>query len=46
MKLERLLAQKEKDKEVAEALAKFAEMQTNLKNSLKKVPDQASVTQN
>ena len=35
MKLERLLAQKEKDKQVAEALAKFAAMQSNLKNALR-----------
>lgn len=32
MRLERIRAQQEKDKQVAEALAKFAAMQTELRN--------------
>jgi len=46
MKLERLLAQKEKDKQVAEALAKFAAMQSNLKNALRHAETPSSSTTN
>ena len=37
MRLERIWAQQEKDKQVAEALAKFAAMQTDLKSKASKV---------
>lgn len=35
MRMERIWAQQEKDRQVAEALAKFAAMQTGLKNDKK-----------
>lgn len=46
MRLERLLAQKEKDRQVAEAMAKFAAMKSNLKKSLKTADPDVQTTDN
>lgn len=44
MRLERIWAQQEKDRQVAEALAKFAAMQTELKSDIEKQPRKKTVT--